>query len=80
MRNLSSLPRSITFSNPYVFILFLGFAVGPACLAPDAAASGGWLYPEVTTTAAIFMIFILQGLSLAMDEIKNGLLQRKGHP
>ncbi|MCG6881909.1 MAG: hypothetical protein LJE96_22530, partial [Deltaproteobacteria bacterium] len=60
MRNLSSLLRSLTFSNPYVFILFLGFAVGLAWLAPDAAANGGWLYPEVTTKAAIFIIFILQ--------------------
>jgi sodium/bile acid cotransporter 7 len=32
MRNLSSLLRSITFSNPYVFILFLGFAVGLALI------------------------------------------------
>lgn len=79
MRDLSSLLRSITFSNPYVFILFLGFAVGLAWLAPDAAASGGWLYPEITTKAAIFMIFVLQGLSLPMDEIKNGLLQYRTH-
>ncbi|EFK12337.1 sodium Bile acid symporter family protein [delta proteobacterium NaphS2] len=79
MKNPPSLLRSLTFSNPYVFILFLGFAVGLAWLAPDAAANGGWLYPEVTTKVAIFMIFILQGLSLPVDEIRNGLLQYRTH-
>ena len=79
MKNLSFLPQSLTFSNPYVFILFLGFAVGLAWLAPDAAAKGGWLHPEVTTKVAIFVIFFLQGLSLPADEIKNGLLQYRTH-
>ncbi|HKI48543.1 MAG TPA: bile acid:sodium symporter family protein [Desulfobacteria bacterium] len=71
--------KFLSAGNPYVFILFLGFAVGLAWIAPDAAASGGWFRPEITTKAAIFIIFILQGLSLPIDEIKNGLLQYRTH-
>ena len=71
--------RFLTLSNPYVFILLIGSAVGLAWLAPDAAASGGWLYPKITTKAAIFIIFIFQGLSLPVDEIKDGLRQYRIH-
>ena len=49
MKKRSSLLRFLTISNPYIFVLFLGFAVGLAWIYPDAAASGGWLHPEVTT-------------------------------
>ncbi len=79
MRNISSVLRFLTMGNPYVFILLLGLSVGLAWIYPDAAASGGWLRPEVTTKAAVFVIFILQGLSLPMDEIKRGLLQYRTH-
>ena len=79
MENLSSIRRFLTLSNPYFFILLIGSAVGLAWIAPDAAASGGWLYPKIATKAAIFVIFILQGLSLPFDEIKDGLRQYRIH-
>ena len=73
------MPKFLNTGNPYVFIFFLGFAVVLAWVAPYAAASAGWFRPEFTSKAAIFIIFILQGLSLPADEIKNGLRQYRIH-
>ena len=79
MGNLSSVLRFLGSGNPYIFIFLLAFAVVLAWIAPEAGAGGGWLYPKVTTKAAIFIIFILQGLSLPTHEIKNGLQQYRIH-
>ncbi len=79
MKRYSSVLRFFSISNPYAFVLFLASSVGLAWIYPDAASKGGWLHPEVTTKVGVFVIFILQGLSLPMDELRSGLLQYRTH-
>lgn len=69
----------ITLNGPYVYILFLMVAVGLAFMVPEAGAGGGWLRTEITTRLAVFVIFILQGLTLPTRELKRGLAQYRVH-
>ncbi|MDZ7698456.1 MAG: bile acid:sodium symporter family protein [Deltaproteobacteria bacterium] len=71
--------RRITLNGPYLYILFLMVAVGLAWVVPEAGARGGWLRTETTTRLAVFVIFILQGLTLPTRELKRGLAQYRVH-
>jgi len=71
--------RRITLNGPYLYILLLLVAVGLAWIVPEAGARGGWLRTEVTTRVAVFIIFILQGLTLPTRELKRGLAQFRVH-
>jgi len=61
------------------FIVGLLGAVGLAFALPAPGARGGWLYPEVSTKLAIALIFLLQGLALALDSLREGLFRWRLH-
>lgn len=71
--------RGIQLNGPYVYILLLMVSVGLAWIVPEAGARGGWLRTEITTRVAVFIIFILQGLTLPTRELKRGLAQFHVH-
>ncbi len=71
--------RGITLNGPYLYILLLMVAVGLAWVVPEAGAKGGWLRTGFTTRLAVFVIFILQGLTLPTRELKRGLAQYRVH-
>jgi sodium/bile acid cotransporter 7 len=54
------------------FILGLGAAVVLAFLFPEPGARGGVLQAEILTNAGIALILFLQGLSLAVEQVKRG--------
>lgn len=54
-------------------------AVGLAWLLPDLGAAGGLLRTELTTKVGVFIIFIIQGLTLPTNELRKGLMQVKLH-
>ncbi|MGM0427120.1 MAG: bile acid:sodium symporter family protein [Thermodesulfobacteriota bacterium] len=71
--------RRIQLNGPYVYILLLMVSVGLAWIVPEAGARGGWFRTEITTRMAVFIIFILQGLTLPTRELKRGLSQARVH-
>ncbi|MCF8118814.1 MAG: bile acid:sodium symporter [Deltaproteobacteria bacterium] len=71
--------RRIQLNGPYVYILLLMVSVGLAWIVPQAGARGGWLRTEITTRMAVFIVFILQGLTLPTRELKRGLSQARVH-
>lgn len=54
-------------------------AVGLGWLLPDWGARGGVLHSEVTGKASVFVIFLLQGMSLQTERLKTGLLAWRLH-
>jgi solute carrier family 10 (sodium/bile acid cotransporter), member 7 len=66
-------------SGTYVFVFLLAAAVGLAWIFPDPGARGGWLHTGVTTRVAVFLIFVMQGLSLPTQEVRKGLAQYRLH-
>jgi len=71
--------RTLKINGPYVYILLLMASVGLAWIVPQAGATGGWLKTEITTRVAVFIIFVLQGLTLPTRELKRGLAQFHVH-
>lgn len=61
------------------FIIGLLGVVGLAFVYPDPGAKGGWLQAEVTTKVAVALIFFLQGLILALDALREGMLRWRLH-
>ncbi|MGH8017912.1 MAG: bile acid:sodium symporter family protein [Opitutaceae bacterium] len=61
------------------FIVALPGAVGLAFAFPAPGAPGGWLYPEMSTKAAIALIFLLQGVTLALGSLREGLFRWRLH-
>ena len=61
------------------FLIGVLVAVGLAWLVPDLGAKGGLLRSEITTKIGVFIIFIIQGLTLPTNELKKGLMQGKLH-
>ena len=61
------------------FLVGVLVAVGLAWLVPDLGAKGGLLRSEITTKIGVFIIFIIQGLTLPTNELKKGLMQVKIH-
>jgi len=71
--------RRVRISGAYVFVLLLAAAVGLAWIFPDPGARGGWLHTGVSTRVAVFLIFVMQGLSLPTQEVRKGLVQYRLH-
>lgn len=67
------------FAKRNAFTLWLLVAVGLALLFPAPAASGGVLFPEVTTQLGVWVIFFLQGLSLPTHELTAGYKPKRLH-
>lgn len=60
-----------TFSLPIAFFVAWFF--------PNLACRGGWLRPEITTQLGVILIFLIQGLLLPTQELRNGLLNWRFH-
>jgi sodium/bile acid cotransporter 7 len=71
--------RRVRINSAYVFVLLLAAAVGLAWIIPDPGAKGGWLHTEISTRVAVFLIFVMQGLSLPTQEVRKGLVQYRLH-
>ncbi len=62
-----------------LFTLYLLAAIGLAILFPEPAASGGVLRSEWTVKVIIWLIFILQGISLPTGELVRGYRPKRLH-
>jgi len=71
--------RRVQISGAYIFVLLLAGAVGLAWILPDPGAKGGLFHTEITTRVAVFLIFVMQGLSLPTREVRQGLVQYRLH-
>ncbi len=69
--------RKIWAQHWFVCLLPVAFAL--AWVAPEIAAKGGWLRPELTTKLGVMLIFLLQGLQLPTAQIRAALGQVKLH-
>ncbi|MFO7601571.1 MAG: bile acid:sodium symporter family protein [Candidatus Desulfacyla sp.] len=69
----------VRFNSAYIFVLLLAAAVGLAWIVPEPGAKGGWLHTGITTRVAVFLIFVMQGLSLPTQEVRKGLVQYRLH-
>jgi len=69
----------VRINSTYVFVFLLAAAVGLAWIFPDPGAKGGWLHTGVSTRVAVFLIFVMQGLSLATHEVRKGVVQYRLH-
>ncbi len=61
------------------FLLGLGAVVALAFLAPGPGAPGGLLRADTTARAAVVVIFLVQGLVLALESLRAGLLRWRLH-
>jgi sodium/bile acid cotransporter 7 len=61
------------------FVLGLLGAVVLAFVFPEPGSHGGWLHPRVTSRGAVVIIFVLQGLVLALGALREGLLRWRLH-
>lgn len=69
--------RAIWAQQWFVCLLPLAFAL--AWFAPQIAAKGGWLRPELTTKLGVGLIFLLQGLQLPMAQMRAAIGQVRLH-
>jgi len=69
----------IRINSAYVFVLLLVSVVVLAWIVPDLGAKGGVLRSEISTRAAVFLIFVMQGLSLPTREVIKGFVQYRLH-
>jgi len=60
-----------TLRDPFLLCLF--GAVVLASLLPQLGRNGGWLRLDQATSVGIFAIFFLNGVSLSMERLKQGL-------
>ncbi len=61
------------------FVLLIPVVFALAWVAPGLAAKGGFLRPEITTRAAVALIFVLQGLLLPLASVRAALGQVRLH-
>ncbi len=61
------------------FLLFLLLMVPLAWLLPEAGRTGGWLRAESLIKAGVFVIFLMQGLSLPTEQFVRGALHWRLH-
>jgi solute carrier family 10 (sodium/bile acid cotransporter), member 7 len=61
------------------FLVGLFVVVALAFVLPGPGAKGGLLHSEVTTRAAVVAIFLVQGLVLALEALRDGLLRWRLH-
>jgi sodium/bile acid cotransporter 7 len=69
--------RAIWAQHWFVCLLPVAFAL--AWWAPQIAAKGGWLKPELTTKLGVGLIFLLQGLQLPMAQVRSAIGQVRLH-
>ena len=69
----------IRINSAYVFVLLLACMVILAWIVPDLGAKGGVLHSEISTRVAVFLIFVMQGLSLPTREVVKGFVQYRLH-
>lgn len=67
------------FLNQQSFVLGIGLAVGLAWLAPGFGSEDGVLPTRALESAGVFVIFLLQGLSLPFEELRRGVAQWRLH-
>jgi sodium/bile acid cotransporter 7 len=63
----------------HAFTLWLLAAVLLAIIFPGPGAKGGFLLPELTTKLGVWIIFLLQGLSLPTSELTTGYKPKRLH-
>ena len=61
------------------FMLGMPVAVALAWVLPEAGADGGWLKAEVTTKLAVAVVFLVQGITLPAQALKDGASQGRLH-
>lgn len=61
------------------FLVGLVLAVAMAWVLPEGGARGGWLPVASLTRAGVVIIFLLQGLTLASEQIWQGLVRWRLH-
>ncbi len=61
------------------FIICLLLMVPLAWLLPEAGRTGGWLRAEYLIKAGVFVIFLMQGLSLPTEQLARGALNWRLH-
>ena len=54
------------------FVISLLFAVSLAFLFPGPGAKGSWMHPELVNNAGVALILFIQGLSMAVEQMKVG--------
>src|SRR5580704_10010603 len=54
------------------FIIALICAVGLAFLFPSPGAKGGWMHPDLLNNAGVALILFMQGLAMAVEQMKTG--------
>ena len=67
------------FINSNSFLIGVCVSVSLAWLLPQLGSSGGLLWSEITTKLGVFVIFIIQGLPLPTNELRDGLFQWRLH-
>ncbi len=67
------------YIKKYAFILWLLGAVLLAIIIPDPAAKGGFFHTEITTNLGVWIIFLIQGLSLPTTELTSGYRPKRLH-
>jgi len=63
----------------HAFTLWLLVAVLLAIFFPEPGAKGGFFFPEWTTRLGVWIIFLLQGLSLPTSELTTGYKPKRLH-
>lgn len=61
------------------FLVGLVLVVIAAFVLPGPGAPGGILHPEITSRVAVVVIFFVQGLVLALDALRAGLMRWRLH-
>lgn len=74
MKRLLSLLKPIVSS-----FVGIGTAVGAAFMAPSLGASGGVFHTEILVGISVFTIFLIQGLQLPSEQVKQGLVAWRVH-
>ncbi|MCH2155838.1 MAG: bile acid:sodium symporter, partial [Opitutales bacterium] len=67
------------FINSNSFLIGVCVSVSLAWLLPQLGSSGGLLRSEIMTKLGVFVIFIIQGLTLPTNELRDGLFQWRLH-
>lgn len=61
------------------FLIALVLMIPLGALLSEAGSSGGFFRPEITVKAGVFIIFLMQGLSLPSEKLRAGLFRWQLH-
>lgn len=67
------------YLKKHTFTLWLLLAVILAVLFPAFGSKGGLLYPELSTSIGVWLIFFLQGIALPTSELTSGYSPKRLH-